>query len=483
MSELTKVDTPKEKMSTPNHIQLLELKPEAFGGIRPDMNFLFHLSGGPIIAITGDQGQCKTSLLNCLITLLGGDEPANSENVQPAAKEGEKPKKQKKALLTFKDIRSENVTYEVRLTNSAYTVKKIEITEGTPVTSNIESPKTFMRNFFGPIGQSPMILKEKDGKAQIEWVRSLYKFSPDELKLETEIKTNTKTKFDKRTEVNKDLKRLYKEVADTSYYAWDDTNKCFVPQPQKQEDQKNITDNLKDEETLLSNANAAKEKLDKKNLYTQRLENLAQAKLNSERTIDELRIKLQQEEAKLLETNTTIETGKKYLEEVKDAQTEFDNAQKAMMNVGELKILNTKIKDADEKKVKYDELEAEKILLDKAITELRQLKKEFINSIIPKIEGLELVVNDDIDKDREEGLYYQNHTMQQLSESELWDLYMQICRHLGVRFMFIENAQSLGSDAVERINWFVREGFGSVFYTAMMRGVKELQFTINGEFN
>jgi GTPase SAR1 family protein len=497
MEETTHVpEAPKEKVSTPNHLQLMEFKPQYFGGIRPDMNFVFYLGDGPVVGFQGDQGLGKTSLLNCLILLLGGEEAVNAMNV--STDEKGKRQKNKTASLTFKDKRNENVTYEVRVTKTAYSVKKIELTEGAskPVTYNIESPKAFMRDLFGPIGISPMILKDKDGKAQIEWMRSLYRFTKDQLELEKRITDNIKAKFKDRTAVNNDIKRLKNEVYNTGYYSWDDENKVYVPLPKRLEDLKNVADNLKDEDTIKKAMEDAQDKIRKRDIGLQTMDQLKESEKSCIEEIADLERKLQAKRTELVNLNKRILDGEEYNKQFENAQAEFDAAQKSMMNLGDLKIMKSKLEEADTKNTEYNSKVEAKITVTKAIDELRLAKKQFIEMFTPKIEGLKVIIDEGIDKnnveegeddnpdkDLDEGLYYNGRTMQELSESELWKFFMLICKELGVRFLFIENAQSLGTDAADTINWFVQEGYGNVFYTAMMRGQKELQFSINGEFN
>jgi len=505
MENQTAPEAPKEKVSTPNNIQLMEFKPQYFGGIRPDMNFVFYLGDGPVVGFQGDQGLCKTSLLNCLILLLGGEEAVNAMNV--TTDEKGKRQKNKTASLTFKDKRNENVTYEVRVTKTAYSVKKIELTEGAskPVTYNIESPKAFMRDLFGPIGISPMVLKEKDGKAQIEWIRSLYRFSKDELELERRITDNLKAKFKDRTAVNNDIKRLKNEVSNTGYYTWDEENKVFVANQKRQDDSKNVAENLKGEDEIKAAMEAAQENIRKRDLGVQTMERLVddekkckQSIVDIEEEIKQLQLRLGNKRNELAEIEKRKTAGEEYNKQFENAQAEFDAAQQQMLNLGSLQIMKTKLEEADTKNKDFNTKTDTKITVTTAIDELRLARKQFIETFTPKIEGIKVIIDEGIDKnnaeegeedkpnpdkDLPEGIYYNDRSMQELSESELWKFFMLICKELGVRFLFIENSQNLGTDAANTINWFVNEGYGNVFYTAMMRGQKELQFTINGEFN
>lgn len=486
-------EVPKEKFSTPNNIQLMEFKPEYFGGIRPDMNFVFHLSDGPVAQFKGDQGLCKTSLLNCMIFLLGGDEAVNS--IHRSLKDM-KELKQKAASITFKDLRNPNTTYEVRVTKTMYSVKKIELTDGSPVTSLVQSPKDFIRNLFGPIGVSPMILKEKDGKAQIEWLRSLFRLTAEQLKMETDIKEKLKAKFTLRTAVNNSIKSLYKEVADTPYYEWDKHNTCFIPTLKRNVDLNNIKENLKSEQEIKEKMQIAQDRLREKDKYQNAADQLKIDKTNLENEIEDLQKKLELKKDDLLKLESRIEKGTEILTKYETAQDDFEKVQKQMLDIGDLKVTKTKVEDADLKATSYDSKVAEKINIVSSIDDLKTLMKKFVETFTPKIEGLKIVVNDGLDKSDDEntaasqnevvlpeGMYYNDRSMAELSESEIWSLWALISRSLNIRFLFIENGQNLGTAAAETINNFIKDGHGCVYYTTMLRGQKELQFTINGEFN
>jgi hypothetical protein len=92
---------------------------------------------------------------------------------------------------------------------------------------------------------------------------------------------------------------------------------------------------------------------------------------------------------------------------------------------------------------------------------------------LPPIDGLEIQVNTGIDNERAEGIYYNDKTLAQLSESELWDLFMRIWNEKGVRFIFCENINALGSEAIKTLNKLSKDGC-TIFATQMDRSKKTI---------
>lgn len=467
----------KEITSTANHIQLLQWTPEAFAGIDPTRNFVLYLNQAPIVGFEGDQGLGKTSLINCLIAHLGGDEAVNSIHVETNP-EGKKTET-RKSTLTFKDIRKPEITYEVRINKSAVSIKRIENADGTMLTTTVDKPKSFLFDMFGPIGISPMILKERDGKKQVEWIRSLYKFTADQIRQEQIMQTKYKDKFGKRTLVNNDLKRLKTEVSGTPYYKFDNEQKCFVPAEQLDIDTKFVAENNLDEDAINSKFAEATNRNRQLTEAQTRLRERKNEQETIQKQIDDLKRQLDLKVIELQTVNSKIQTGEQYVKELENAPAELETVRLQMQNAGDVKLKKQNLETAAKKVQEYQDKEDEQVKLNADLDELKIERKNFIKQFTPEIPGLELVINDGIDNEKEEGLYYHGRTPQQLSESELWDLFMQICRSVGIHFMFIENLNSLGSEAIDRINWYVNEGYGQVFYTAMQRGVKELKVTLH----
>ena len=105
---------------------------------------------------------------------------------------------------------------------------------------------------------------------------------------------------------------------------------------------------------------------------------------------------------------------------------------------------------------------------------------EYIKSFTPDILGFEVKIA--TDENTEEGLFYTGKSIDQLCESELWEMCLLVWAAFDVRIVFAENLNSLGSNAIERLNWFVDNG-GYVFATEMDRAEKNIKISVNTKIN
>jgi seryl-tRNA synthetase len=192
-----------------------------------------------------------------------------------------------------------------------------------------------------------------------------------------------------------------------------------------------------------------------------------------------LQAKLETEKQNLSDTEESIEKGKVYVEERKDAEKEYQEIRKEVMDYGSIETLRKLLSESKQTLDNYNTYEEAKkeceAIMDTCEADLKNLTKQYT----PPIEGLEVVVAN-IDSAKPEGVYYQGKNIAHLCESELWDLCLQVWKCTGIRVVFIENSSSLGSDAVQRINWFANNG-GYVFITTMQRGYKELKVSFHKE--
>jgi hypothetical protein len=102
--------------------------------------------------------------------------------------------------------------------------------------------------------------------------------------------------------------------------------------------------------------------------------------------------------------------------------------------------------------------------------------RELYTSMLPNIEGLEIISVEELDSDKKVGVYYKDKPISILSESELWGLYLQIWDALNIKFVIIDNISDLGSRAVEIINQMAAEGV--YFFAAKMKRNEPMTITI-----
>ncbi len=464
--------------SRPNHLKLVSLDVTAFAGLDySDKSLVIVFPEGENIAeFSGDQGVGKTSLANAISSLMGGEEPKNAVNST---------KQTKAASLNFEV--NGNV-YESRLTKSAYQLKMItDMPNGKKAVSDVKSPKTMLANIVGAIGVSPDFLKNKSkGSEQIEWIKSMAAQNTDISQKEEEYKSIYAKAYSNRTEINKSLKECQRILNESGLYVWDAENKVYVESADYATHVNIEAEAPKDRIALdkkFAEAELRNQQLQNGKGRVAELENEAGFKRHEIKRIEDeilrLQAQLETEKQKLTATEENIQKGKTYVEERKDAEKEYTEIRKEVMDYGNIETLRKMLAESKQTLDNYTTYEQAKMeceaIMDTCEADLKVLTQKYT----PPIEGLEVIVAN-IDSAKPEGVYYKGTNIAHLCESELWDLCLQVWKCTGIRVVFIENSSSLGSDAVQRINWFANNG-GYVFITTMQRGYKELKVSFHKE--
>lgn len=456
--------------SDSKNVRLVKYEPEYFAGITPETGIVINFDEMPdghnMIGITGDQGLGKTSLMNGLISLMGGELPKNAINSDTGNLREE---------LVFTKPGEENVSWVVKRTKTAITVTRVEQLPDGGFSSSIQkSPMTFLQDTFGSVGISPMVLKTMKGKEQITWLRNHQKLSSELKKKEDTLKYELGVVYHKRTEKNKEVKEVFKKLTVSPYYSfnssddvWKETSKYITDT----EYVKGKPDDITDVRQRFDDCNSKKNLFDNSKNEVERLEGDL-TEINNQ--IENLKKQLAAAEQRKAEHEERISKGKKWIEDNATVYEEFEQANKDLLDFNNVADLRRTLKDVDALVSEYNTLTDEQVLLDSEVEERRTELKEFIAEISPKIDGLEIVVASGIDNDKEEGIYYQGRTMLELSESELWQFFVQLCTSMGIYFVFIENSQSLGSQAVNIINMLSQQKGVTVFFTTMVRGQNKI---------
>lgn len=494
--EQNKTNTPDGVHNTPFHLKFISFKPESFARINKDMDLFFVLDANkPIMGLEGDQGEGKTSLLNCLAYLMGGDEPINAINSID---------KNKKAELVFENTIN-NRKYIAKCTKSSFSVSRILDEDGEMQMAPEKKPKEFLRDLIGPVGISPMFLKQQDSDEQLKWIRGLYKFTPDDIKVEQDILSKRKSAYSQRTVINRDIKRLRGELMPTNYFSYNkeersltgnetfEKHKLFYKQDTT-ERQKAVSEEFEAAQKLSNDVAEQQKDLDKNKLTLQK----------NEVELEALKRRIFELEGFQVELKDTIATSEKFIADNKGVEEKLEAAKDGLKKAGDWMVQKANMENIEKAYDLYNSQEEDWKNKDSLIAEYDQKYKEFIKIFTPNIPEMEVCIASDIDvaAEREnymnahpdagakevdeyvmnlqhetrEGIYYKGHSIAELSESELWDLCIQLWRVQGVQVILVENITNLGSQAVERINSFVADG-GKVFYSAMDRTAPKLTVT------
>lgn len=445
--------------STSKTLRMLSLNVEAYGGLaKTDSKDTTLAITFPkdknLIGFTGNNAVGKTSALRAVLSLLGYEEPDNAINSEV---------KNKKASLTFQ--KGEN-TYTVNMTKSGFSVS-MENADGQQ--SKLATPKESLIKLVGKVSISPMDLKALSGKKQIEWLRQNSNWTKAQSDKENILKEERKRVFDKRTGTNTEAKRIETELLASEYYIKNPADKSIIVSEM-------FTANAALVAAMPGDTVEVKKEFDD---ATARKDNFVKAT----NALDSMKMtaQLQQDEIKRLEqvlaaaketlknTESRIIDGEKWIADNSNVLDEYEIAKTKFMEFSNIQSCR---REMDQLQFKYEKMEeclqssiTATARIDEIDVELRSLVKD----LTAGIEGLEIEIGGLIDNKREEGIYYNNHTMQELSESELWSLYLLLMEKQNTQVVIVENLPSLGTKAIETLNWFANERGGTVFFSAMER--------------
>lgn len=410
----------------------------------------YHPKGQRITKSSGDQGQRKTSFLNSLLALCAYNFGFDEDNFINA-KDGTK-----SASL---EVEREGKQYRIKLTKSKFIVEQLyKSVDGTKQKwVEEEEPKTLARKVIGTIGTSPMYLKNKKGQEQVTELYKMLNVDETLRMKEVELKTALAKAVESRATANRQYDTLKKTLSEEPLYLnWEASERDYAEEKNTETAREKLNEISKNRSAIHANRN-----------------NVSVLESNIQRNkteIEELEKRIQ-----LLRDHVAYETekvnkSKEFLEENKGVDGEYDAALKEVTTINQYVINRNRWQEIQRKKKEMDEFETFIQQYDIRKDQLRNDLKNLVTDILPPVEGLEVVTEDPIDG-RGQGVYYKGFTLAQLSESELWELYLQICLSQDIKCVFIENIQDLGTEAINTINYLAKRGV-NIFATEMRR--KEL---------
>lgn len=434
-------------------LQLQEFKVESFLRIDQScpvvIDFAENKSKG-VTLLKGDNKIGKTSTLTALMLMMGATFDIDAKNFTNLKDETTK--------VDLKFV-YDGSNYHAILSGGRLTLKK-QYKEANGKWMPEGSPKEMLRMIFGNLGVSPMFLKSMEGKKQIQWFKDTFGNDEEAGKKETKVISDLKKVTDERKDTNREIKALK---------GWLDLSELFT----------NYEKNAKRFEKPI-NADKEKKKFDElsdqKGKYDQYATTVAirQGEVrDKERKVADLQKQLEVAIKERDEMKELLEKGEKWLEEKKPIVKEYDEANAAWLNLSKTLSEQNTWKEVLAKEKEYNEALQLNIDQNGSIDQLRKDLLKITKSYLPKIEGLEIRVKVALD-DEDEGIYYNGLTLAQLSESEIWDLFIRIWEDYEVRFIFCENINGLGSDAIKTMNRLVKDKKAKILATEMERGKTEM---------
>lgn len=255
----------------------------------------------------GDQAVGKTSALSAFAAACGLPLIENAIN-----------KVDNDRKVSFEFVRQDR-TYKVVITKTRF---EIETLIGDKW-AKMASPKTVLQDALGPVGQSPMFLKEYSGAEQISWLRSFYQLTEEQVNQEKVIDDNIKKAYTTRRDLKRKVADLDKKISSNEYYnnrlEWDKKIKEF-----NESDQDKIS-NIQTRHTHYTSVVAGLESMKNttKNIEAQKLE-IEEEILDLEKRLEAKRKQLQEKETELVNLKERVKAGDKYVEDNKFIVDEYN---------------------------------------------------------------------------------------------------------------------------------------------------------------
>lgn len=490
--------------STTNHMRLKFIKPESFGGINKESSLAFFFPEDKNITVaTGDQGTNKSSLLEAIKFIFTGYEPDNAINSID---------NNKKIEAIFEEPGT-GKKFEIRGTRTGFTITSISGSGPDAERAKIESPKEWLRNRIGSVGVDPSFLKSMGTGEQVKWVRSIVSM-PDEAKAkEKELKEAIDKKRTEREGVGRIVKGHKTSLVGNGYFRYEKAKpKVLIETQAYKEGVLKYAESVDDKQAATSKAYEAA--LQKKSEYKNTQDgvdrwNEVVADWGNKISQLEEQLSIAKNEKEKAQQQATL-WSEKLKAEFNNVEEEFAKAK------ADFDTLNTYVQEKiafDTTKEAIAKYRTGIQTYDTITSDIEKLEEDyqlFVKQYNPPIEGVEVCISAGLDLKKElatfkeenedatpeeieaftksihdknkEGIYYKGHSISELCESELWEFCTMYWKSQGIRAIFVENLNSLGTNAIDSINVFAKNG-GMVFASLMKRGQERMEVTFYNDMN
>jgi DNA repair exonuclease SbcCD ATPase subunit len=274
--------------------------------------------------------------------------------------------------------------------------------------------------------------------------------------------------FQARRDVNREIKALKGTLEmDVLYQNYEKSQNRFKAAP-----------NPKKEKERMDAISEKKAAFDKAKTTLSSLE--AQLE-SSDESIKELEERLDAERKNNAALRQRVDTGKKYIKENSGVEKEYEVANDSWLNISKEMAEYEKWKSVIAKEKELFEREDAAQGATGQLDSLRDQLLKLTKQCLPKVDGLTIKVAAGLDKEgQQEGIFYTEQPIHELSESEYTAMWCRIWDAAGVSHVFIENISSLGTDAVNVLNTIAKNG-GMVFATKMDRKTDDISIAFMSE--
>lgn len=420
-------------------MKLHKVEINAYGGISPDSPVILDFTEANWIKLIGDNFTGKTSTIDAMLTGLAQKSKDDKDKINLDSK---------KIEINYSFTGNDRRLYEVHVTKSKLDLKYSG--------ESIPEPVTMIRELVGPVGTTPMIVKEAKLTDVIKWLAAYSNTSAEDFeKKMTKFKESLKLAEASRADANRSLKGLNEFLnSESMYNDWEGSEKKYKVKPDIQKLSLEQQEAGKKSDQLIRAQEKLKQKIERKEAIIKQIAEL---------------------QAELMEVGEAVALGTEFVEKNKNAGKEYDEVSKRYKSAAQDLADYNLWQDIKKKKKERDEFETMSQQFDAKAKSIIQQRKEAQAEILPDIKGVELYTEDSYEDgvSIKEGLYYEGKNVRQLSETAWWGLVMQIWRKFKVKIIIIDNYQSLGSYGEELLKKLAKDG-AYILTAEMDRKTKEL---------
>lgn len=409
----------------------------------------------PITLISGEAGKGKSSIVNSLLYGLAYDLGFKIENLINT-----KTKKMEGEQIFTKN----GQTWRVKYTATKFQLFRL-YDEKSTIWVPQDKPVERLKALVGTVAVSPLKLRTDNGKNQVDWLFKMLNMPANIIQQTQLLATQYEAMKKARARANEEYAFLQKQLSENPMYQnW---HECEI----KYKEERNA-------ETLESELKVA---TSNKLLYEENKEKVGKIDKQISEKHTELReleekLKNARKEIAVLEDNK--KKGEEWLDKNKKVLVAHTKVVERYKTLHEYLAEQRRWREIVEQKRQMDEYESLVQTGDIKKAEYLNTKRELLASVVPALEGLEIITEDEIDG-KKTGVYLHGKNPNQLSESELFDMYFQLCRAIGVTVAVVEDPSRFGTDAINTLNEMARHGI-YIWATEMRRG-KDLKIEFVSE--
>lgn len=449
---------------------LKNIKINSFKGISENSPVIIDFNGEDnIVKFDGDQGEGKSSSLEGILWLMGYSFDVNIKEMFNG----------KNPIDEEMNFEHNEVKYKVVAKGDKIVVKSCRESDGTTADKyvNEASPKDLLNRIFRKCIVRQDLRYDKSEK-QVEWVSELFPMPKDEKQTIIELtKKIDGLKKDIRPSIGNEVKK-YRTLAESNplYAEYKERGEALEKEVAtlKKKDDKNDISKITTEYNKFVQANATLKTLKEVDKV-----NVSKDISDIEKQINELQIKLELKKNELSAIEKRIEDGDAYIEKNKSIEKKYNDSMVLANSANENAVRIQNFEDLKVNLQAWNEQEDKYANIDSQIKEMVKAIKEVKAEYIPKIDGVEIVT--DVEMENGEivgndiGIYLNNVNLRTLSGSEYIMTMIKIIRASGSRFIFIDDLATYGTETVAYINDLatsIKDEGGVIFCSEMERGTE-----------